>query len=81
MAGVGSSASISFTDTSYNGATGADANAFVATTLGATSTNAGVVAVNTGNTTPIIGGGYQNSISTAAVGASASISLTQTSIK
>ncbi len=81
VAGVGSSASISFTDTSYNGATGADANAFVATTLGATSTNAGVVAVNTGNTTPIIGGGYQNSISTAAVGASASISLTQTSIK
>ena len=79
VAGVGASASGSFTTTAY-GETGSGLSATSGTftgALGITASNTGVVAVNTGLNTPSISTGYNNSISAAAVGSSASQSVTQ----
>lgn len=78
LAGVGASASTSFTTTSYAEA-GTGASATTGTVGGITlaALNAGGVSVTTGINTPTIAAGYNNSISAAAVGASASQSMTQ----
>gem|GEM_PF-2345873 len=77
IAGVGASASqaLSVTDYSALGVTG------VATTTGAitlTAFNTGAVSVAGGMTSPVITDGFSNSISAAAVGASASQSVART---
>lgn len=76
IAGVGASASTSFTTTDYEGAGTSILNGSVqGITLA--SVNVADVKVTTGLETPTIAGGFNNSISTAAVGASASQSATQ----
>lgn len=74
VAGVGSSASFSQSVSDYTG--GAIlANANSTNSVGITSLNVGAVLVTAGMATPTISEGYNNSISAAAVGASASQSI------
>ncbi len=79
LAGVGASASTSFTSTSYDEASaGASATSGIVGGITLTAFNDGAaVTVTTGINTPAIAGGYNNAISAAAVGASASQSMTQ----
>ena len=79
IAGVGASASTSFTTTAYaEGGNGLSATSGTFTGgLAITAGNTGAIAVNTGLNTPSISTGYNNSISAAAVGSSASQSVTQ----
>ena len=79
VAGVGTSASVSFSVTDYSGTGDAvSKGAFTTGQIDIVGTNIGSVAVNTGMATPTISGGLQNSISAAAVGASASQSVSHT---
>ncbi|WP_298191359.1 hypothetical protein [Novosphingobium sp.] len=78
IAGVGASASQTFSVTDYSGAglTGVASTAEGGITL--TAFNTGVVGVSGGLSNPSIADGFSNSISAAAVGASASQSVTRT---
>jgi len=79
VAGVGTSASVGFSVTDYSGS--GDSVSALALTTGAitiAAVNVGGVTVNTGMAGPTIEGGMQNSISAAAVGASASQSISHT---
>ena len=79
IAGIGASASQSFSVTSYAGdaaITGVGSTAEGGITLAAFNT--GVVGVSGGLSNPSIADGFSNSISAAAVGASASQSVTRT---
>lgn len=71
VAGVGSSASVSFGVADYSGA-GVSAAATSSGGITIASLNTGVISVTSGMATPTITDGYNNSISNAAVGASAS---------
>ena len=79
VASVGSSASASFSVTSYDAAS---ASGVATTAQGITlaSTNTGNVLTTAGMLTPSIEGGYNNAISAAAVGASASQSVSHVSL-
>lgn len=79
VAGVGTSASVGFSVTDYSGdGTGVSATALSTGQIDIAATNVGGVLVSTGMATPTISGGFQNSISAAAVGASASQSISHT---
>jgi hypothetical protein len=78
VAGIGATASVSYGSTDLTGGSGATTNAV---TIGATtieSTNTGAVLVGGSIYNPSVGAGFGNSISVAAVGASASQSFSNT---
>ncbi|MFM9937546.1 MAG: beta strand repeat-containing protein [Novosphingobium sp.] len=79
VAGVGTSASVGFSVTDYSGdGSGVSTAALTAGQIDIVANNLGQVTVSTGLVTPTINGGLQNSISAAAVGASASQSISHT---
>jgi len=78
VAGVGASASQSISTTDYSGAGVTGVATTVDGTITLTALNTGTVTVAGGLTVPNIADGFSNSISAAAVGASASQSVTRT---
>jgi len=75
VAGIGSSASVSFSTTDYSAVPAVTALVQTAGTVGIASVNTGGVTVTSGFDTPTIAAGFNNSISAAAVGSSASQSI------
>ena len=75
VAGIGTSASTSFASNDFTAGTATSTGAITAGGVTLLASNAGGITVGSSMDTPVISGGLNNSISTSAVGASASLSF------